>query len=157
MKFNQIQTRLAKQAKAGFSLVELLVVIAVIGILAAIAIPALSNVFESSTKAKNQRNMQMIVGMYNAARAAGATTTSLGVNSDPGGAYEAVRAVAAALSSSSATPVTGSGPFATTTFTVSQLSDSDISNAAAYSTWSNTNKQLGYNAADTAAVAAGAN
>ena len=58
-------------AKKGFSLVELLVVIAVIGVIAAIAIPAMSGIFGKSDAAKGKRNAQNIVSTFNAARAAG--------------------------------------------------------------------------------------
>ena len=59
----------------GFSLVELLVVIAVIGVIAAIAIPAMSGIFGKADSTKTRRNAQNIVGTFNAARAAGNTTT----------------------------------------------------------------------------------
>ena len=89
--------------KKGFSLVELLVVIAVIGVIAAIAIPAMSGIFENSRTAKARRNAQNIASTYAAARAAGASFT---------GATEA--AVAAELN----TGMAGAGQFATTRFQV---------------------------------------
>ena len=61
--------------KKGFSLVELLVVIAVIGVIAAIAIPARSGIFGKADSTKTRRNAQNIVGTFNAARAAGNTAS----------------------------------------------------------------------------------
>ena len=61
--------------RAGFSLVELLVVIAVIGIIAAIAIPNISSVTGAAGTARDQRNAQNIASVSAAARAAGYTFT----------------------------------------------------------------------------------
>ena len=57
----------------GFSLVELLVVIAVIGLIAAIAIPQISKVTDKAETASDQRNAQNVVSLYGSALAAGAT------------------------------------------------------------------------------------
>ena len=62
-------------SKKGFSLVEMLVVIAVIGVLTAIAIPIIGRINEQAKVAKDNRNAQAVVTMYNAARAAGAGDT----------------------------------------------------------------------------------
>lgn len=65
--------RLGASLRAGFSLVELLVVIAVIGIIAAIAIPNIGNVTGAANTARDQRNAQNIASVSAAAKAAGYT------------------------------------------------------------------------------------
>ena len=107
--------KLSNKAKAGFSLVELLVVIAVIGIMAAIAIPMISNINANATTAKNKRNAQNIASVYGAAAAAGAALST--------------SALATAINSLQA-GIPGSGQFATTTFRV-QISDTEEASAIA--------------------------
>ncbi len=65
--------------KSGFSLVEMLVVIAIIGIIAAIAIPNIGNLNESARDAAAKRNAQSVASVLNAAVAAGA---DLGILTD---------------------------------------------------------------------------
>jgi prepilin-type N-terminal cleavage/methylation domain-containing protein len=96
--------------KKGFSLVELLVVIAVIGVIAAIAIPAMSGIFGRADSAKTARNAQNIVSTFNAARAAGNTTSF----ADRDAAISAL---------TSGTGITGSGTFNTSKFFVSMSTD----------------------------------
>lgn len=58
-------------AKAGFSLVEMLVVIAVIGIIAAIAVPNIGRINDSAKDATYRRNAQNIASVFASAQAAG--------------------------------------------------------------------------------------
>lgn len=68
--------------EGGFSLVEMLVVVSVIGIIAAIAIPALGNVNGKASEAAAKRNAQNIAALFNNARSVGtefSSTTKSGV------------------------------------------------------------------------------
>jgi prepilin-type N-terminal cleavage/methylation domain-containing protein len=58
------QLTIKHPAPQGFSLVEMLVVIAVIGVIAAIAIPNIGSVGSSAKVATAQRNAQSIVSLY---------------------------------------------------------------------------------------------
>ncbi len=76
-----IKLNVKKAAKAGFSLVEMLVVIAIIGVIAAIAIPNIGSVNDSAKLASAQRNAQSVCSLINSAIAAGvpAATVAAGV------------------------------------------------------------------------------
>ena len=71
-----MKTNLVKNVKAGFSLVEMLVVIAVIGIIAAIAVPTIGNITAQANASKAKRNAQNLASVCASAVAAGATFTS---------------------------------------------------------------------------------
>jgi type IV pilus assembly protein PilA len=64
-------TSLAKSLKQGFSLVEMLVVIAVIGVIAAIAVPNIGSLTNAAKIARDQRNAQSIASVFAAGTAAG--------------------------------------------------------------------------------------
>ena len=109
---------LKKNMKKGFSLVELLVVIAVIGVIAAIAIPAMSGIFGKADSAKEKRNAQNLVSTFNAARAAGNTTT-----------YADRDAAVAAITGG--TGIAGGGTFSTSKFFVS-MDAAEVTKAKTY-------------------------
>ena len=62
-----------KNLKRAFSLCEMLVAIAVIGMIAALAVPSLAGILHQGCSLKTTRNAQTIATTYSAARAAGAT------------------------------------------------------------------------------------
>lgn len=62
-------------SEQGFTLVEILAVIAIIGVMAAIAIPALGGLIERGETSTKKKNAQSIVNMYLAAKASGNTNT----------------------------------------------------------------------------------
>ena len=67
-----MKTNIVKHVKAGFSLVEMLVVIAVIGIIAAIAVPTIGNITDQANNSKAKRNAQNLASVCASAVAAGA-------------------------------------------------------------------------------------
>lgn len=63
--------KINKIASKGFSLVEMLVVIAIIGVIAAIAVPQIADFTSSAEVSKNKRNAQNLSSVCAAAQAAG--------------------------------------------------------------------------------------
>jgi type IV pilus assembly protein PilA len=117
-----LKVDLKKTAQAGFSLVEMLVVIAIIGIIAAIAIPNIGNINASAKVATAQRNAQQIASIYNAAVVAGYATVAANV----------AAAVTAIASDAGVTIPDDGGPFAGKKFTVGAMSAADRTAAAKY-------------------------
>ena len=75
-----MKTNIIKKAKAGFSLVEMLVVIAVIGIIAAIAVPTIGNITDQANNSKSKRNAQNLASVCASAVAAGAELENNSIN-----------------------------------------------------------------------------
>ncbi len=113
-----MKTNIVKNAKAGFSLVEMLVVIAVIGIIAAIAVPTIGNITSQANTSKAKRNAQNLASVCASAVAAGA---SVGTSED-----------AIVTNLTSATGVNGADDFVGVYFRVPNLATAEANAAKAY-------------------------
>ena len=67
-----MKIRTSRSKQHGFSFVEMLIVSAIIGVIAAIAIPMVSRINQSATDAVARRNAQNIASLSSSANAAGA-------------------------------------------------------------------------------------
>jgi len=122
-----------KSIKKGFSLVEMLVVIAVIGIIAAIAVPNIGRINDSAKEATARRNAQNIASVFASAQAAGldfaaASTTKTDI----------AQAVVTGAK------VTEKGPFENTWFGVPGLTTADQGLALDYLEYDPNSSQLLY-------------
>lgn len=133
-KTRKISRRIGASLRAGFSLVELLIVIAVIGIIAAIAIPSISGINDAAKKAKAQRNAQSIASVYASAVAAGAVI--------PSSATTVPTADALIINGAS---LTGTGAFAGKTFSVGTMSSTDELDAEEFLSYDSTTQTMSYN------------
>lgn len=116
-------TTLVTKKNSAFSLVEMLVVIAVIGILAAIAVPNIGKINGAAEASKNRRNAQQLASVCNAAQAAGHNFIT---SSDDVVADVAARIV------TGATITDGSSPFQGSFFGVPNLSGTELTEACTY-------------------------
>lgn len=112
-----------RSLKAGFSLVEMLVVIAVIGIIAAIAVPNIGRINQSAQEATAKRNAQNLASVFASGTAAGLDFVN--------GASTA-GAIAQNVITGATIPANDPGPFAGTFFGVPGLSADDRDAAAVY-------------------------
>ena len=121
---------------AGFSLVEMLVVIAVIGIIAAIAVPNIGKINASAAEAKDRRNAQNLASVFAAAQAVGLDFYIAGDED----------ATVAAIVAGGTVP--DEGPFQGTFFGVPSLDASEQTGAMVYLGMDDTNDLLLYTGAD---------
>jgi len=121
---------------AGFSLVEMLVVIAVIGIIAAIAVPNIGRINDSAKDARKRRNAQNVASIFASAQAAGYDFSKKGGTAGGAALKDEAAIIQAVITGASITEV---GPFQGTYFGVPGLNPtqavSETDGAAQYLTW----------------------
>ena len=109
----------AHHKKAGFSLFEVLMTVAILGIMASLAMSAFGSQGESYQEVRDRRNAQELVATYTAARAAGFDFVASG----------AVEPIVRKLIDG-ATPTTG--VFKNRVFKVNLLAEADIAGASRF-------------------------
>lgn len=128
-----------KRFAGGFSLVEMLVVIAVIGIIAAIAVPNIGRINDSAKDATYRRNAQNLASVFASAQAAGHDFSN-------GGALNRTEIIEAMIAG--ATINDAGSPFNGTYFGVPGLNAAQAVNeddgAAKYLVWDELSGQLLY-------------
>ncbi|MCB1203177.1 MAG: prepilin-type N-terminal cleavage/methylation domain-containing protein [Verrucomicrobiae bacterium] len=129
-----MKLNLAKNLRKGFSLVEMLVVIAVIGIIAAIAVPNIGRINDSAKEATARRNAQNVASVFASAQAAGLNFAA--ASTTPSDIVTAVVTGA---------KVTEKGPFENTWFGVPGLTSADQTAALKYLSYDSNSAQLLYN------------
>ena len=133
-----MKIRAQKAANTGFSLVEMLVVIAVIGIIAAIAVPNIGRINDSAKDAPYRRNAQNIASVFASAQAAGVDFSASSTAE-----ADIIDAIIAGATVSDA-----DSPFNGTYFGVPGLDAtaavSETAGAAMYLQWDSSSRQLLY-------------
>lgn len=133
-----------KSIQKGFSLVEMLVVIAVIGIIAAIAVPNIGRINDAAKDATYRRNAQNLCSVFASAQAAGYDFSKTGGT----GATLASEAAIITAIITGATINNTSSPFNGAFFGVPGLkvaeATSETAGAAKFITWNATSGQLLY-------------
>ncbi|MDF1825649.1 MAG: prepilin-type N-terminal cleavage/methylation domain-containing protein [Verrucomicrobiales bacterium] len=122
--------------KAGFSLVEMLVVIAVIGIIAAIAVPNIGRINDSAKEATARRNAQNFASVAASASAAGLDFKGNSVNAKMNNIIAGAQ-------------VTDEGPFKDTWFKIPGVSTTDRNYAAQFLELDANTGQLIYDGSNT--------
>ncbi|MEM7011424.1 MAG: prepilin-type N-terminal cleavage/methylation domain-containing protein [Verrucomicrobiota bacterium] len=112
----------SRACSRGLSLVEVLVAIAIVAVLAAIAVPTISNLHDTADKTKSQSNAQHIAQISS-------SLASMGVAHVLPDSLGGVEATARLLREGVTVP---DGVFAGQFFVVSGLTDDEITEAAAY-------------------------
>lgn len=129
-----MKLNLAQNARKAFSLVEMLVVIAVIGIIAAIAVPNIGRINDSAKEATARRNAQNVASVFASAQAAGLNFAA--ASTTPSDIVAAIVLGA---------KVTEKGPFENTWFGVPGLTSADQTAALTYLSYDANSAQLLYN------------